>query len=342
MIIGFCGSLIDNLIPKETILARMSNREWKERYFARCIANLSIYRPECKGQFMCPVCQKMLSLNDLGSKICIAHAPPEAVNGKPVTLACTDCEKRSSKWDRQVKYEKDMFDRSEKKVVKNITFVSESGTRLPCDLKLNEKDPNKIIARSTLPLDQLQKVSKKMEADRASDGTLNLFLDTTKFQKKDLNSYVASHLYSAFLIMFSRFGYEYALSSNVEDIRRVLVGEENAEKYAHAIITTHDKTPLESISSPTVSIQTAPKDLQCFIVEIPSPRIRDASRIIALPGFGESAKQSYENLMNKAYVTGIHFTKARINNAMLIRMLADPNSKGFGENLWKEVTLNLP
>jgi hypothetical protein len=291
---------------------------------------------------MCPVCQKMFLPNDLGSKICIAHAPPEAVNGKPVTLACTDCEKRSSKWDRQVKYEKDMFDRYEKKVVKNVTLVSDNGTRLPCDLKFNEKDPAKIIAWSTLPPDQLRKVSKKMEADRALDGSLNLFLDTTKFQKKDLNSYVASHLYSAFLIMFSRFGYEYVLSSNAEDIRRVLIGEENAEKYEKAIIATHNKTPPESISSPTISIQIAPKNLQCFIIEIPSPRKGDASRIIALPGFGESAKKSYENIMNMAFGAegGLHFTKTKLNLNMLTRMLTDPNSKGSGENLWKEVTMN--
>jgi hypothetical protein len=317
----------------------MDTKRFKQDHFSRYAANLSIYRPEYQETFMCPICQRTFlrsNLNLQPPKISVAHAPPEAVDGIATTLSCTECEKRSSKWDRQVKFEKEMFDAIENKEIKNVTLVSKNGTRLPGDLKIKSNDIIDIL--SNLPSEQLQKVNKKLMDEESVTGPLIFTprLPKTPRIKKD---YVASHLHSAFLIMFSRFGYEYALSPNVEDIRKVLIGTENAEKYEKAIIAVH--VPYESILSPKISIQTKPKDLQCFIIEIPSPRQGDAARIIALPGFGESANISYKNLMSLPFgaESKIKFEKVNIKFGELHRILSDSNSKGHGEKLWEKATM---
>jgi len=316
------------------------NVKWfKQTHFSRYAANLSIYHPEYQETFMCPICQRTFLRSDLNlqpPRISIAHAPPGAVDGIATTLSCTECEKISSKWDRQVKFEKEMHEAIKNKAIKNATLVSKNGTRLPGNLKFKENDI--IDISPNLPSEQLQKVSKMLRDEESATGPLIL---TARLPKSPMikKHYVASHLHSAFLIMFSRFGYEYALSPNVEDIRKVLIETENAEKYEKSIIAVHK--PYESILSPKISIQTKPKDLQCFIIEIPSPRQEDASRIIALPGFGERAKISYKNLMSLSFgaESKIKFEKVNIKLSGLQRILSDPKCKGYGEKTWENATI---
>ena len=250
----------------------MSNKELKIKLFSYYAANLSIYRPGYKDLFMCPVCLNLFSRDDLNPrppnppKISLAHAPPKSLGGKPVALSCTDCDTRiGAECDRQVKYEKDAIDDLENKRVRKATFVSAKGRRLPIELEI---DGNKVIFynRPGMPSEQYRKRVKQISDEYASGIPPFEFSLETEGHKRELDKWLISQLYSAFLIMFRRFGYEYALNPNVEDIRRVLNDKGKAEKYKNAIITIHEKTSVGSFNPPIVGIRTTPKDQQCFFV----------------------------------------------------------------------------
>jgi hypothetical protein len=321
----------------------MSNREQKLTLFSYYAANLSIYHPDYKDQFMCPLCQRIFSKEDLDAhppKISVAHAPPDAIGGRLKTLACTECDNKIGECDRQVKYEKDAADDFENKIIKNAVFISSKGTRLPCELDIKkdklEHTSVLVVNKPRMPSEHYRKIAERVRDDYSSGAPFEFTIETES-HKREPDRWLISQIYAAFLIMFYHFGYEYALNTNVKDIRRAL-NDGDILKYKNAIISIHKKTSPEPISRPVINIQTTPKDLQCFLVEIPSPKKDDLSRTIALPGFGDNAKKSYENLMNLYLETELNFTCKRIEFNKIGKILPDPNSKGFGESIWKKAT----
>jgi hypothetical protein len=73
-------------------MSKRSNREASFDLFAK---NLSLYYPKYKDQFICPLCTNLFTREDLHShppKLSLAHAPPQAIDGKIVALACAKCD----------------------------------------------------------------------------------------------------------------------------------------------------------------------------------------------------------------------------------------------------------
>lgn len=325
---------------------QMSKKERKKKLFSYYAANLSIYCPEYKDQFMCPLCQRVFSREDLLAhppKISLAHAPPSAVDGTLTTLACTECDNKIGECDRQVKYEKDAAEDFENRIVKDAIFISANGTRLPCRLEIDDDKCDDIniyvVNKPGMPLEHYLKIAERIKGDYSSRASPYDFSIETEAPKRDLKKWLTSQIYASLLIMFYYFGYEYVLNPNIDDMRRSLKGDEIL-KYKNIIISIHEKTSPEQILRPAVSIWTIPKDLQCFLVEIPSPNKECVSRIIALPGFGESALKTYENLMGLPSDINSHFTSKPIKFDEIGKILPDPHSKGYGESLWKNVTDN--
>jgi hypothetical protein len=93
----------------------MSKKELREKLFSLYAANLSLYSPQYKDQFMCPLCKNLFTSSDLASrKLALAHAPPECVGGKIEGLACSGCDSTvGGKGDTQVKFERDSLKRKE-------------------------------------------------------------------------------------------------------------------------------------------------------------------------------------------------------------------------------------
>ena len=321
----------------------MSDRDLKLKLFSYYATNLSIYHPEYRDQFMCPACKKVFSREDLfvhPPKISLAHAPPSSIGGKLVTLACTKCDNEIGKCDRQVKYEKDAIEDFENGIVRDAVMVSSKGTRLPCRLEIKDKSGEiKVIVvnKPGMPLEHYRKIAKKFKDDYLSGAPYDGSIETIS-HKREPDKWLISQIYSALLIMFYHLGYEYVLNSNANGIREALENDRDILKYKNSIISIHEKTSPEKITRPTIGILTNPKNMQCFIIEIPSPKKDEASRTIALPGFGEKAKHTYENLMNLPYDANLNFTCKAIEFKKPGEILPDSNSKGFGERLWNNVT----
>jgi len=294
--------LMINICLKFRDVDIMSKKKLKSKLFTYYSSNLSIYRPCYKDQFMCPSCQRVFSRKDLEvhpPKISLAHAPPSSVNGRLTTLACTECDNRIGECDRQAKYEKDADEDLQSRIVRNAIFRSSRGTKLPCQLEIPRNKSRHVeifvVNKPGMPLEDYRVIVERIRDDYSSGAPYEFSIET-RAPKREPDKWLISQIYSAMLIMFYYFGYEYALNSNINDIRQALIGG-NILKYKNAIISVNDKTSSESINKPAVSIWRDPKELQCFIVEIPSPKKEHISRIIALPGFGENARKTYENLM---------------------------------------------
>ena len=145
--------------------------------------------------------------------------------------------------------------------------------------------------------------------------------------------WVASQLYSALLIMFKIFGYEYILSPNFEDIRKALLGKGALMDYKNSILTVHNTSAGKLPNFPYLGIQTTPKDLQCFYIAFQSPRRSDIARLVFLPGFGESGKKSYANLMSITSKADERFNFKGTPPMSLVGkdFLSNPQSKGMCE-----------
>lgn len=288
---------------------------------------------------MCPVCQRIYSREDLDAsppKISLAHAPPRAVGGKLTTLACTECDTRiGAECDRQVKYEKDALGDFDNKTVKKATFVSAKGTRRDVEMKIDGNEIS-MYNRPGMPAEQFQKNWRQISREYGSVTPIEFSIETQE-PKVELDKWLLSNLYSAFLVMFYYFGYEYILNPNVTVIRQILNNEASSLNYKNAVISVHRKSPHQLVSLPIVSILTDPKDQQCFLIEIPSPHKADISRIISLPGFGEIAKKTYENLMDLPMTTPLQFTVIPISFGKPGERFLDPNFKDFGYHFWKKV-----
>jgi hypothetical protein len=156
--------------------------------------------------------------------------------------------------------------------------------------------------------------------------------------KVKIDEWIATHLYSALLIMFHRFGYEYVLSPNVDDIRSVINGKGDPLKYNTAIRDIRTVSNSCPYSQPAVCILTNP--IQCFSIEYPMPCDKFVTRIILLPGFGTSAMESYDRFLQLDPSTQFN-PKGDILGFNEFGFLRDHESKGYGERLWRRcITAN--
>ncbi len=316
----------------------MSTKKYKQKLFSDYAANLSIYLPEYSDQFMCPICRRVFSRHDLDGhtpKISLAHAPPKSVGGKPRSLACTDCDNRIGDFDRHVKYEKDSFDKFEEEVTKKI-LRSPNDKKLEIEIKTKDNTISALYAINKIPPEHFRKKSEEFMKYYPTEACGFSMEDGSP--KLDLDKWHTSLLYTAFLVMFSRFGYEYALSQNIESLRKVLNGNEAIGKYRKSIFAVYERSIPGVLSPPIISILTVPADMRCFAIEIPSPRREDASRCIFLPGFGESALESYSKLM-KRDPSKFEFEVIPIPFKKLGNNLQKPEFKGFGERLWRKAAI---
>jgi hypothetical protein len=73
----------------------MSNQELREHLFDGYAANLSLWFPGVKDTFLCPFCLTAFAkgaVQGKNPKVILAHCVPDALRGRPQTLACAECD----------------------------------------------------------------------------------------------------------------------------------------------------------------------------------------------------------------------------------------------------------
>lgn len=316
---------------------RVNNAKTKrEKLFSHYAQNLSIYFPSIRDKFMCPVCKELYSREDLMSdppRISLAHIIPKSVGGKKLTLACGACDNRiGSEYDKHRYFESKSKERREKNIGEygHILIGNKmTGAILHGSLFGYNDDAGLIVKPPVgIPLDYWQKRIKEMIL--GNKFTIKFKMEDFNLQRRNI-----SCIYSAFLMMFSKFGYEYILSPNVDIIRQTLMGEPNSFNI-NSIISN---LPVELIPepSPFICVLNEPKEFRSFLVALPSLNGGRAVCVF-LPGFGGDGKSSYDNLQNVAKTQD----ELKGNFKIIPRdsswpNLFDINHKGFGNWMWNQL-----
>jgi len=134
--------------------------------------------------------------------------------------------------------------------------------------------------------------------------------------------------------MFYYFGYEYILSPNTDCVRRGIQGNSAFRDWHKAIFPLRGAPSEVRSPLPTVSIVVEPKDLQSFLVVLPSPKKDEAARCVLLPGFGGDSKEAYNRILNLTRPPG-NLNAVLIPNNPSPR-LASVEYKWFGHWLWRK------
>lgn len=309
-----------------------SGKRSREELFSRYASNLSLYDARSGDIFVCPVCLKPFTRSALRSDppaLSLAHVIPEALGGRLVTLACAKCDNRiGSAYDSQAALEQELY-RWQRGDAPIRGRLKHEGLDVAVEI---ERDGVNWHFR------ELSGQSKPKSFEQLMD------VAAANWSKFEFSATIRTHsppgrnvslLYSAFLMMFRTYGYEYALCSNVDHLREILSGRGGGHNLERRIIPAQKTSSQEPPRAPSIGVLIEPKELRCFLVALPSPA-KDASvRYIMLPGFGEDGKKAYEDILSLTEPFGQ--CRAKLILATDRPFCADSANKWLANWLWRNV-----
>ncbi len=241
----------------------------RKRLFARYAGNLRVIDPSSAGAFRCPLCLKDFTAKDVHSKLCLAHIFPQGAGGSEVTLACQSCDSlHGSSLDA------DLVEsvRVERPGSKQRGRIVAGGRSIP-------------ILVSADPDDETIRLDASIRHAHPTDwtGIQDFFAaagDGSKFQlsvtSKVRPTRMRGSLYrSAYLRLFSMFGYDYVLAPCAQ------VARENIERAALGEVSV--TVCSSDARAESVAIVTAPTALRSLAVTMKVSGQRFATAL--LPGF---------------------------------------------------------
>ena len=98
-------------------------------------------------------------------------------------------------------------------------------------------------------------------------------------------------------MLFRTFGYEYALSPEVEPVLKVLHGETDADELRPAPIVVHPGRDDEALTLPNTLLLAKPDEFRCFAVMLRDPEDQRRVRMVPMPGFGQQGKDCYARIL---------------------------------------------
>ena len=304
----------------------------RERLFSIYAGNLSIYHSTVTDKFLCPVCLTLFSRDALicdPPELSLAHIIPKSVKGRLYTLVCRYCDNWiGSAYDRQLAREKHFHDwvKGDQDISAHVKY-DDKVVPVKCSLKESTIDFRNI------PKQFPSESWKQFLSSAVSDWSNFKFSFTVStFNPSKLS---ISILYSAFLMMFYQFGYEYVLSPNVNKVRQFIQGNGFPENMYKTIFPlSKGSSDIPSIF-PSISILTEPPTIRSFIVALPSPRKGEVTRCVLLPGFSNDGEKAYECILGSPQP--FRNIKATLIPNIQSRQLEDLSYKWFGNWLWKNV-----
>ncbi len=247
-----------------------------------------------------------------------------------MTLSCSECDNRiGHDYDRHISQEKRHIERVEAK------------RGIPCKMRwITENKNYAILLDIHRPeSDQLEvhiKPSKNIPPriwseyiSRPGNWHNGIQIKMTLFSPERRN---LSHIYSSFLLMFSRLGYEYALSPNIDTICQALT-ESHLTLKTSQLVMDLPKPPFQ-VPIPSICMMIEPVEMCAFAILMPSP-IKGRIRYVFLPGFGKTGENGYHNLLDQV---GTHsIIEATIARFPLNKSISDINNeevKYYGTSIW--------
>lgn len=303
----------------------------REELFSLYAKNLSIYFPRVSEVFLCPVCRVPFDRGALTSrppKVALAHIVPRALGGRLCTLVCRACDNRvGSAYDSHAEREKRFHDWQDgrRPIAARLTH---EGRDIPVEVDKGTGG-RPWSFRFARGRSDPASVARFFGAAEASWSNLKFSLKVRVCHpvKRD-----RSILFSAFLMMFYEFGYEWVLSRDASPIRRALSDEAEFARVRNAMFPLPTGLPGAS-PVPCVGVLVDPPAFRSFIVALPSPLPNEAARCVLLPGFEQQGHEAYERILALAQPLGDFRVAVPVDDPM--HRMARAECKGFAVWVWR-------
>lgn len=308
---------------------KMTNSMIRRKLFRNYSKNLSLYRPELVGRFLCPICLEEFSDP---SQIALAHVIPDAMGGRLTTLSCNRCDSEiGHKYNRHLVKEKEHFDDFEKPSQAYVTFQPKGnrGIKVIADLAgLREPRPHiKCYPTSKMPKEIYRDYFSESGPGNALEFSLGFSRESIDLRKRNL-----SLIHSSFLMMFYQFGYEYILSECADYMREAIIGKNKFINFKNAINFINWGSISKPFSLPTMAVTKISTNL--FFLSTLIPFNNELGYIVHLPCFGNGGVTAYENLL---HTDTYHCDTKIIPNNILCKNLNKSEARGLGNQIVDEI-----
>ena len=262
--------------------------------------NLGLYRKDCRGHFMCPLCLHIFARDQIRSDLSKAHVIPRRLGARLWTLACKKCNNRIGTEIESYETERANFnwalsgDGTETTRVQ-VTARNEQGDTVgPVQADLGAKwgDGERRLQLQPKPKGSnpaaLVLLNRLVSREAPTGGwTIEISFRETRSLKRANLTYV----HAAYLFMFHQFGYEWVLDPCAEAIRNQIVspGEPILIPLTPALHGHH--IPDDKLA---LLLVTEPSDWRHFVVVLPLIRGWARRHALWMPLFGRPYDQPPE------------------------------------------------
>lgn len=302
----------------------------KEKLFELYSTNLELVCPQYKNVFVCPLCLRVFARESICAKTLSAeHIVPSVSDAKwNLTLTCQKCNNDTgSDLDahlrRYIQSEENLLKKGGP--IRGKMFVGSKQSNV--ELYLQPDSSPQIIAA------ELRKYRSSAEQQKA----VERYIQTKAFEFEwrpnyDSARFKTALLRSAYLLMFSCFGYSYIFDENCERIRKQIFSFRNGDTCDEVLL----KGILDQAGHSTqhgVNVVSSPKNLRSFFVTLKVSKKIEYSFGVILPGLGSNAINVYDRLPKGTSVGQLQCLTFPFNEDVF----TDPDLTHIVRLLWHEI-----
>lgn len=235
---------------------KSSDRSYKHRkLFDAGVKALQGYGVE--GEiYRCPICQRdyderaIKKNSPVDYSLTLEHAPPDSIGGKIVALTCKSCNNELGSWlDSQIAAREQLFrfidpNRPDPRPFAGKITLSES-PEISTNIQISGKVGSgiSIKAGGNNKPSNLSETKNKIENAHLSGGAFHASLSLPMYNESRAD---LAFLKSAFLCLFGKFGYTYALSYPGRYISRKFLEKDNVEVVKIKPVSGYERSILVS------------------------------------------------------------------------------------------------
>jgi len=290
--------------------------------------NLALYRKDCRGRFMCPLCLRTFSRDRIRTDLGKAHIIPQFRGGREWTLACRKCNNKVGTEIESCEAERVKFNRAlsgdgdEKTRVRVVVPNEQGGVVGPvqADMGATKSGGDRRLQMYLKPEGSNPAASEQLNnllSDRSSTGggPIEVHYRVTRSAKRANLTYV----HAAYLLMFHQFGYEWVLDPCAEPVRKQIVSPDEPIILPLFPALSDHQIPDDELG---IFLVTGPADWQHFLVVLPLFRGSARRQAVWMPLFGRPYRQPPQR-------KGVHLTVVCVPDHHRSLRRRDSRSQGY-------------
>ena len=252
--------------------------------------NLEAFFPDLAGKFLCPLCKRLLSIEDLEKKkITIEHIIPSAIGGKLITLTCAACNhgagaKLDAELLKRLQVE-DVFSGKGSKPLRGKIKVGEGEQTVDLNIEFEDRPIVDLVGLPKYSNPSLQEAAIE-EFEKGKGIEIRVEFEGYRV----IPSYVAI-IRSAYLMMFSFFGYGYILNPNLKIVLEQIQNFTAQSNVLYGIVEIQEA----KFNANQINICQLSPSLFCFLPTLNFSTNKERYYSIVMPGLEHSGKRLYDN-----------------------------------------------